>query len=485
MLIAGGVAWGVGILQRGYDYDEVQRAHSIWMTSQGLRPYHDFFECHPPYFALLAPLPRWFKDPGQLLLALRLTAAAGNVLFLFALATVAAGLAPGGRLAGRLATALVAFHPAVLEFLVEFRIDGWGYALALWSVVRFLRSDGTRRHAELGFLTGIATLLFCPKTALLPPLIVAVEQATARDPRAAARAFATYAGGFAVAGAAVCAYLGLSGIGIDQAFFFVARYNALSNLHSAFHHGLLGQVVESPLLALLLLGGAFAYAWRRIRERSLPGPYDGALAVWLAAQALLVSYPYKQYYGPWLLLASGSLAFLGPALESLSGRIRSAVLVGAGVLSISTSMASAYAWAVAGTARDEVALMRFMERVVGPDDRIVATPTVHPIDRRDTFYVWFNTLDPGGYDTERILEENPTRSGLVSDERYREELAAHPPALVVLKSATGWVLYPRRQVEVLDAFVIERDYRVLAFRGVQFAVRPDRCERFIKVRSEN
>src|ERR1700733_8227881 len=176
ILFAGVGAWGVMILHRGFDYDEVLRAHSIWMTSQGLRPYHDFLEIHPPYFSLLAPMAQRFAEPGELLLALRLVAAIGNVLFLVGLVGVAI-VGMGVRLLpALLATALLAFHPDVLTFLAEFRIDGWGYALALWTIVWFFRSKVAWRYAGLGVGTGIPILLFCPKLALLPPLILFIER---------------------------------------------------------------------------------------------------------------------------------------------------------------------------------------------------------------------------------------------------------------------------------------------------------------------
>src|SRR5262245_29927139 len=42
-----GYCWVVGAIHCGYEYDEVARAHWVWLTQQGLRPYHDFFENHP------------------------------------------------------------------------------------------------------------------------------------------------------------------------------------------------------------------------------------------------------------------------------------------------------------------------------------------------------------------------------------------------------------------------------------------------------
>ena len=82
MTLAGLVAWTVGAFSKGYDYDEVLRAHSIWLTAQGLRPYSDFFEVHPPYFVLFSPVMRAISDPVDGIRALRLLTATGNLLFL-------------------------------------------------------------------------------------------------------------------------------------------------------------------------------------------------------------------------------------------------------------------------------------------------------------------------------------------------------------------------------------------------------------------
>jgi hypothetical protein len=51
LIASGALVWGIGIAHRSYDYDEVQRAHSVWLVSQGLSPYTGFFEVHPPYFS--------------------------------------------------------------------------------------------------------------------------------------------------------------------------------------------------------------------------------------------------------------------------------------------------------------------------------------------------------------------------------------------------------------------------------------------------
>src|SRR3954462_9972389 len=174
-IAAGVFAWGIGIVHRGYDYDEVQRAHSIWLAAQGLRPYTDFFEVHPPYFVLLTPILRGWTDPCAALSAMRLFSGVGNLAFLGGLVALGRASSPGNRRWTWLGVAFVASHPKVLDFLVEFRIDGWGYALAVWSLVGFIRRPGVRwRFAAFGVLSGIATL-FCPKLAILPPLVVGFE----------------------------------------------------------------------------------------------------------------------------------------------------------------------------------------------------------------------------------------------------------------------------------------------------------------------
>src|SRR5262249_1303597 len=155
---------------------EVQRIHSVWLASQGLRPYAELFEVHPPYFILLKPILRWWPEPCMALRALRLLAAVGNLAFLGGLVALGWSTVPRGGRWAWLCVACVAFHPRILDFLIEFRIDGWGYALAAWSAVFFLRRPGARwPFVGFGAASGIATLLFCPKLALLPPLVVGLE----------------------------------------------------------------------------------------------------------------------------------------------------------------------------------------------------------------------------------------------------------------------------------------------------------------------
>jgi hypothetical protein len=479
-LIAGGIAWGIMILHQGYDYDEVQRAHSIWLTSQGLRPYNDFFECHPPYFALLAPLARNQTDPGALLVTLRWVAAVGNLLFLAGLATVAAMSTSSGRLMAILGTALVAFHPAVLSFLAEFRIDGWGYALATWSIVWFLGSHRPWRYAWFGAGTGIATLLFCPKLTLLSPLILVFELVRTRGSlKDAVRALMMYAVGIGVAVLLFWSWLAANRINVSLAFVYLVRYHSLGNFRAGFGPGLLREIARLPILSLPILVAFVTWAIYSIRARSLPAVYPAALALWLVAQAALVSYPYKQYYAPWFLFASVFLVFLAPALKTLPKHAAAAVFLGLCVLSISGSAVTAHAWMNSRESQTQETILRILNTVTNPGDRVVATPPLHPILRRDTFYVWFKTFDPAGYGTEQIMEEIPLVRDLVSEQRYRLELMANPPALVVL----GPDRYTRGQQSALAAFLQEHGYIKSAIGNVPVAVRPDRIDLFRQIRA--
>lgn len=298
MLVCGVVAWVTGIRTLGYDYDEVSRTHSTWLASQGFRPYRDFPDCHPPYFGILAAvLQIGSGDPCALLRRLRIFSAAGNVLFLGALAVLGASSTGSGRLWGLLGVVLVASHPAVLEFLAEFRIDGWGYALMAWSIYRYRRlSPGPYRDFEFGLATGVASLWLCPKLALLPPLLVVSERLVGwRSIRDAILGGLAYLAGTVAATALFGLYLTAQGIGWDRAFDLFVRYNAISNANLGARSGLLRTIRNGGVLSWGIFAAVIARAAHHLRRRSRPDPFEVAVAAWLAIQPLLVNYPHKQY----------------------------------------------------------------------------------------------------------------------------------------------------------------------------------------------
>ncbi|MDR3635026.1 MAG: hypothetical protein P4L84_14575 [Isosphaeraceae bacterium] len=480
MISAGLVGWATGTFTRGYDYDEVLRAHSIWLTSQGLRPYSDFFEVHPPYFVMLSPVVRAFADPVDGLIALRMVAVAGNLFFLgglVALGTLSLRSDEGRRWAW-LATALVAFNPYILDFLVEFRIDGWGYGLVAFSIFHYCRRTRTPlRVIGFGASTALASVLFCPKLVVLAPLIVFVDQImTFESWRGFVRGLLAYTAGVGGAAAAFLLYLLVNRIGIERMSLMLGRYHAVSNSHAGFRYGLLGQIgLMRPLLALVL-AGLTAGAWRCVRRRTAWGPYQPALVIWLLTQAFLVTYPYKQYYAPWFLFATGLIAPLGPFLAGIVKGCRGIIYVLACLVTIHECYQIARFWGATNVATAENELIRWMNHIARPEDRIVGSPPYHPIDRFDTFFLSFNTSDPKGYDSERIFAELPGLRPFVTPERYRAELDAHPPSVVVLKSPVFEVTHPATQRAVLEDYMLRHGYRRARVGVVWFALRPDRFE---------
>ena len=476
-IVCGLAAWGVGVRTFGYDYDEVTRAHSVWLASQGLRPYADFFEVHPPYFRLLVPVIAAGSHP---LLALRVFASVGNLLFVGGLGVLGASLV--GKDARRwawLGVALVAFHPAVLAFLVEFRIDGWGYALATWSLVRYRRRPpGWSREGELGLVTGIATLWFSPKLTILPALVVGMSQwGPGGSLRQALRGVAAYGGGVAVAVALFLGFLAVQGIGWGQMAQLLIRYHMISGANAGFHLGLLGAILPNRLLLGLILAGVVTRGIITGWRRTGPGAFEVALLIWLAIQAVLVAYPYKQYFAPWFLFAAVYLGFLGSGSLWWWRRVRLLPFLAACGFTGFGAVQAAEGWFAGDEAHAQERVIHWMNQVTDPTDRVVASPPLHPIERYDTFFAWLNTADPSGFDTGQILARLPDYRAEVMPERLRAELEAHPPALVFLSGDWRVVAYPEGQQRALSAFLPRHGYRTITHGPLRFAVRPDRLDR--------
>jgi hypothetical protein len=106
--------------------------------------------------------------------------------------------------------------------------------------------------------------------------------------------------------------------------------------------------------------------------------------------------------------------------------------------------------------------------------QFVGPPPAHPIGRRDVFFLWFNTSDPNGYDSERILEGLPPYRPLVSPEQNEAALRAFPPAFVILDAGPFAAPYPEGQWRALLDFLPRHGYRVVRLGGLRLALRPDR-----------
>ena len=83
--LCSGSSYGfLAALRGGYEADEMEHLHGAWNVGQGLLPYRDFFEHHPPLlYYLLAPFVRSLTHASfALFVALRLVALGLFVLIL-------------------------------------------------------------------------------------------------------------------------------------------------------------------------------------------------------------------------------------------------------------------------------------------------------------------------------------------------------------------------------------------------------------------
>jgi hypothetical protein len=94
----------------------------------------------------------------------------------------------------------------------------------------------------------------------------------------------------------------------------------------------------------------------------------------------------------------------------------------------------------------------------------------------DSFFLWFATLAPDGWDAERILSQLPGYRYHVTVGRFRQELEEHPPALVVISGDWRIVPYADGQRKALHNFLRQRHYMTVRFGTAWFALRPDRFE---------
>jgi hypothetical protein len=156
--------------------------------------------------------------------------------------------------------------------------------------------------------------------------------------------------------------------------------------------------------------------------------------------------------------------------------LRSASFLAVSVLVIAPVLSQAASWYRQDAAGYQRNLIAFMERLATPGDWVVAAAPHHPMFRRDVFYLLFNVYDPGGRDADQILDDFPDMRNSVSAERYREELAAHPPAFIVLRSGSEHSPYTARQDKAIEEFIVEHGYKRRLIGGVWFAIRPDRAK---------
>jgi hypothetical protein len=324
---------------------------------------------------------------------------------------------------------------------------------------------------------GVAALLFCPKLALLPPLIaLAGLPWSSADRRRLLGRGAAFGAGLAAAGALTAVYFLINRIGLGEAYDGVVRYNALINRHQAFGFGMAQALAYYWYLLVPALLGAGYWVARTVRRGEQPDPYLAGTLAWLALQPALVAAPHKQYDAPWLLFAGCFIGLAGEAVTRASRGLGVAAFVAAGLGM--AALAGRSVWVTdPGPVQHQLEVIRWIRQVAGPDDRVVVDPRLHPLDRFDPFYFWFNTYDPGGFDGEHAVAAIADLTAKVSEPHYRAELEAHPPALVLIGPSRFLLLYPERQQRALLDFMGAYRYPVVAMGGERYALHPAAYER--------
>ena len=473
VMAIGAAAWITGIRHRFFDYDEIYHAHVVWLIAQGSRPFHDFFGSHSPLlWYVVAPLWRILPDSPAALLPLRLVGATGTVVSIAAMAlawwSVRRELPAGWLMVG---VAAIAFHRDVLDFGLEFRPDPWSNALLFLAFFLFITrrpASTPLRCALFGCLASIG-VLSSPKFFLLPLLFVAIDTLhRVRRGEPVAKALIGYAGGMAAALLLVVAFLRVAHLDPWLTFQMAIGYQASFLRNSTFRRGLLDSVLRHPQLLGLVVAGVAGWCGHLITTRRRPEPYETAVLLFLVLQCFIVGFPYKQYYGPWFLLAACFVPFAGFYLERTFPR------AGAWCFGLAILLSGATAWSAGQSfARNQGAqhMLAFYEAIVrrsAPDAAIVAYPPLHPVVRRDVFYGWNRSIDPGGSGTERIMRTLavPGYSERFEAAYYRRELDARQPAVIVAPLNDAWTYEPMQWAAVRDFLAEHRERYVLLDVGL-------------------
>jgi hypothetical protein len=469
----GGVAWSAGITRRFFDYDEIYHAHATWLIARGYRPFHDFQASHLPFLWYPLAMVWWIRpDSPATLLPLRVVAAVGTALslmFIMANArTLRNDLPTAWMVAG---VAPVAFNRDVLDFGVEFRPDSWSTALLFCGFFLLLtaRPASTRlRCFTFGALAGLAVLA-SPKFFILPVLFALLDlvgRIRRRDDPGGA--LIGYAFGVAASALLAIAFLRAAGVNPRLAFQMAISYQLAIIEHAGSHRGLLHSMIQRPQLSLLIASGVAAWAGHLFSTRRMPHAYELAVVLFLATQLLIVDRPYKQYYGPWFLLAASFVPFIGTFLERTSTRAASWCFFLAIVLSAWTAGSALRSFSRQDQAHQMLAFYDRMIELSPADAPIAAYPPLHPIVRRDVFYGWSRTIDPGGYGTEAIMRDLdiPGYSARFDRDHYRQELDSNPPALVVSALDDEWAYEPAQWAALREYLATHRDDYAFIDRGL-------------------
>lgn len=492
--------------RRPFTYDEAAHAHMAWLLDHGQTPYRDFAANHLPFFWMgLRPAVRLLPESTTAWYAvLRHLALAGQVAFLALLAAHAArGGGPGawGRALG--AVGLVALAPPALSFFVEFRPDSLANPLLLGGL--WLLRGRPRRAAACGggFLTA-AALLVNTKYLLLPAILAALAAWRAgwravrvpapgpasKDGNGFVSTAVWAAGGAALALAAAWGLLRAYGIDPSEAWQLAVRYNTATEKLRTFGFGLWRAVLRHPFLLGYMLLGVGGVVWQQVHRRFTLGLWPLGVAVFLAAQVLLMTKPWLQYKASWFLLAAtfpalfvareppprarrweilcwSLVAILAVVSVTGGGGRREPLFRLPDGQAISTDLAT------------QVRVADFLLRHAAPEEYVVAEFPWQPLFRSNTFYKIIMDYDGRGRDAlewaAQALPDLP-HADRMTEPAYLAELQQRPPAViflgVFLEQGPVWSPYTEQRTRAIEAFLESRrdEYEFVEIPDSPFAV---------------
>ncbi len=478
------LAWVTGIGHRQIDYDEVSHAHTLWQIAEGRVPFHDFFECHPPFlWYLLLPIYRWLPETPDAIFALR---------WLSGLATLAWVAALGANLkAGRPGLApvwiisslgIVLATRTVLDNSTQFRLDAFGAAVFFGSLWLFqTRTMGSRfwRHAGFGFAASLCVLAL-PKLILIPPAFASVN--LVRDWRRGKPVASSIFGyGLGITSALVLSILALLALGIEPlaVWDLSIRYHLLFSERAAFEQGLVEEVLAQPALLTLIAAGLLSWVTWLKRHGETPSSFELAILIACLGQLWLVRYPHIQYVAPWFVLAAIFLPYLGRLAEELGGETRLVLRVALPILCTAVAANSFVHYGERDRAQPFMDVQQAILEIAPEDSTIMVPPPFHPIARRDALYGLIHSWAPNGTSPEDLLREldlDPYQE-MKQVSRYRSELEENRPAVILFTGRMEF-FYSAEQAQAiatyLDAHVTE--YRRLVGISPPLYVRTDLVE---------
>lgn len=474
-------------------YDELIHARYLWLISQGLAPHRDFWCTYPVpgYVPVLARL-RALPESAYALFGLRLVSLALLAVIGILLGQHSRRVAGDGRW-GLASLLLLTAAPGISAFVVEYSLDPLAAAAAVGAMVLLFAEPAPRRFGAAVGLAGLSVMIM-PKYLL--PLAGGLGMAflalalRRRLPAAVVAGAAGTAGAFAVI---LLLYLG-SGTTLIEDW----RWTHILSSRYTFVHprgglplwrAFLGTLAQNPLWAVLGAAGLAGWVRQARASRNLAG---AGIAAGALASLLLVHTFLEQYILPVMLCVAlfapyAALLFSGPRARSIAFAVLAAGL----------ALTTAYRLAGAlpelretiGNTRNPANTKRLgrmavppaykslratqrLLKIIPPGERVIATWEDHPVFRRD---LTFMTADYVPSYADLLPPGDPVRR-YFSTEYLREELEAHPPAMISLYRLDQ--NYPPGWQEVCREFLAEHaeEYGAMMLRDRPLFIRRDIVE---------